>query len=152
VSCFGALNGWILLGGQVPLSIARDGLFPSVFGRTSSSRTPVPALVICGVLMTVMVVMNYSRGLVGMFTFIILLATLTTLVPYVFSSLALVKQSLGQRNDGAIPWLRHGVIAAIAFLYSILAIVGAGWEALLWGAVLLLAGIPVYVQLSRRRR
>ena len=32
--------------------------------------------------------MNYSRGLVELFTFIILLCTLSTLVPYVFCALA----------------------------------------------------------------
>src|SRR5206468_6133472 len=27
ISCFGALNGWILIVGQLPLAVARDGLF-----------------------------------------------------------------------------------------------------------------------------
>jgi APA family basic amino acid/polyamine antiporter len=30
ISAFGALNGWVLLVGQLPLAVARDGLFPSV--------------------------------------------------------------------------------------------------------------------------
>ena len=34
--------------------------------------------------------MNFSRGLVELFTFIILLATLSTLVPYTFCSLAAI--------------------------------------------------------------
>ena len=31
VSCFGALNGWILLQGQLPMAAAGDKLFPSHF-------------------------------------------------------------------------------------------------------------------------
>ena len=35
VSTFGALNGWILLQGRVPLAAAEDGLFPAPFARVS---------------------------------------------------------------------------------------------------------------------
>ena len=28
ISCFGALNGWILIVGQLPMAVAQDGLFP----------------------------------------------------------------------------------------------------------------------------
>ncbi len=38
VSCFGALNGWLLLQGQIPLAAARDGLFPR-FSRGCRSPT-----------------------------------------------------------------------------------------------------------------
>ena len=30
VSCFGALNGWVLLSAQLPMAAARDGVFPSL--------------------------------------------------------------------------------------------------------------------------
>ena len=45
-------------------------------------------MIVAGVLSTALIAMNYSRGLVDLFTFIILLATLSTLVPYAFCSLA----------------------------------------------------------------
>ena len=35
VSCLGALNGWTLIVGQLPLAVANDGLFPRLFGRLS---------------------------------------------------------------------------------------------------------------------
>src|SRR5262245_48328136 len=35
LSCFGALNGWVLLVGQLPMAVARDGLYPAVFARES---------------------------------------------------------------------------------------------------------------------
>ena len=88
ISCFGALNGWILIVGQLPMAVAQDGLFPRVFGRLSARGTPVVGMLVAGVLSTGLVAMNYSQNLVDLFTFIILLATLSTLVPYAFCSLA----------------------------------------------------------------
>ena len=70
------------------MAAAADGLFPAAFARLSSRGTPVTAMIIAGVMSTVLVAMNYTRGLVELFTFIILLSTLSTLVPYVFCSLA----------------------------------------------------------------
>ena len=40
ISGFGALNGWILLQGEVPYVMAKDGVFPKVFARTSRRNTP----------------------------------------------------------------------------------------------------------------
>src|SRR4029077_11089077 len=39
IACFGALNGWILIAGQIPLAIASDGLFPRAFARVSARDT-----------------------------------------------------------------------------------------------------------------
>ena len=47
ISTFGALNGWILLQGRVPLAAAQDGLFPKRFAAVSGKRgTPVFGLVV----------------------------------------------------------------------------------------------------------
>ena len=152
ISCFGALNGWILLQGQLPHAAADDGVLPAVFGRVSKRGTPAAGLVISSVLVTLIVSTNYTKGLVAEFTFIILLATLTTLVPYVFSSLALVAMIIrGQVSAGARP-ARNGIaLGLLAFLYSVWAIVGSGADTVLWGCVLLLAGVPLYWWLGRRR-
>src|SRR5436190_14089294 len=79
IACFGALNGWILIAGQVPLAIAGDGLFPRIFGRVTPRGTPSNALVISSLLTTILIAINASRGLVELFTFIILLGTLNAL-------------------------------------------------------------------------
>jgi APA family basic amino acid/polyamine antiporter len=150
ISCFGALNGWTLIVGQLPLAVARDGLFPPVFGRVSANGTPATGMLIAGVLTTTLVAMNYSRNLVDLFTFIILLATLNTLIPYVFCSLA------GFLIRGAAePPLRvatvPGLIASVAFVYALWTIAGAGTEVVYWGFLLIAAGLPVYVWVVRNR-
>jgi basic amino acid/polyamine antiporter, APA family len=146
LSCFGALNGWTLLAGQLPLAVARDGLFPRIFARVSSRNTPAAGVIIAGSLTTVLVLLNYTRGLVELFTFFILLATLNTLIPYVFSSLALflIRDREGQPLSRGL-----AIAAALAFAYSIWAMAGAGADTIYWGFLLLIAGLPVYVFMVR---
>ena len=45
---------------------------------------------------------------------------------------------------------RSRIVASLALVYSIYALFGAGAEALAWGAVLLLAGLPVYIWMRRK--
>ena len=142
ISCLGALNGWILIVGQLPLTVSEDGLFPSIFRRRSSTDAPAFGLVIGSILSTTLIAMNYTRGLVSLFTFVILLSTLSTLIPYVFCSLA----GFVSRNPGT-PGTQ--VISALAFAYSLWAIGGAGADVVYWGFLLLLAGLPVYVWVIR---
>lgn len=151
ISAFGALNGWIMLQGQMPMAAARDGLFPSVFGRMSSRGTPVPGMVISSLLITGLMGLNYTASLVDQFTFIILLATLSTLVPYAFSAISELvmfardrERFSGERLAGA------SVIAVLALAYSLWAIVGTGMRTILWGSVLLAAGLPIYAWQRRK--
>jgi APA family basic amino acid/polyamine antiporter len=149
ISCFGALNGWTLLAGQLPLAVARDGLFPQIFSRLSRRGTPAAGIVIAGLLTTGLIAMNYTRGLVDLFTFMILLATLNTLIPYVFSSLAifLVRDDPRGRLTTGMK-----LIAALAFVYSFWAMGGAGAETVYYGFLLIVAGLPVFVFMRARHR
>ena len=92
------------------------------------------------ILASLLVIANYSRSLVDLFTFILLLATAAILLPYAAASAA---------------WLKTGgrgrIVAGLALAYSLYALMGAGAEALLWGVVLLAAGVPVYLWQSRGR-
>ncbi len=147
ISCFGALNGWVLIGGQVPLAVARDGLFPGAFARVSRRGTPAVAMIVSAVLSTGLVAMNYSRGLVELFTFILLLATLSTLVPYTFCSLAGV---ILHRREPSMSWSTGAtILSGLGFIYALFAIGGAGPDVVFWGFLLLMAGLPVYAYLGK---
>jgi APA family basic amino acid/polyamine antiporter len=151
VSCLGALNGWTLVVGQLPLAVARDGLFPSLFGRVSPGGTPVHGMVVSSALATLLVAMNYSHGLVALFTFIILLATLSTLVPYVFCALAIFLDRDDTRSVATRLPAGMSIVAGLAFVYALFAIGGAGPDVVYWGFLLLMSGLPVYVRVVRRR-
>ena len=151
ISGFGALNGWILLQGELPNVLAKNGVFPRIFARDSPRLTPTFSLVFTSGLVTLMILMNYQKSMVKVFTFMTLLSTTACLVLYALCSLALLK--LYWRPSGAV---RRGrtmsiaIVAVLATIYSVWAIVGAGTETAAWGAALLIAGAPVY-WLSRRR-
>jgi APA family basic amino acid/polyamine antiporter len=146
LSCFGALNGWILNTAQMSQAIAQDRLFPGIFGRLSRRGMPLFGLLVSSILATLLVAVNYTKGLVEQFTFIILLATLTALVPYVFSAASsLIQMSREKKERGHRIPRAALMVSVLAFLYSVWAIAGAGHEIVYWGFLLLLAGIPVYV-------
>ena len=150
VSAYGALNGWILLQGELPFAMARDGVFPRAFARESARHTPVFALVTTSVLVTFLVLANSHGSVIQVFTFMVLLATSANLVAYLVCSLSLLAllwrgQLAGSRRG--TPWL--AAAGALGAAYSLWAIAGAGRDATLWGGVLLLAGLPVYARMKR---
>ena len=150
ISAFGALNGWILLQGEVPHVMAKDGVFPKVFARASRRNTPVFALVFGSILVTILVVLNGNESTVRVFTFMILLSTSACLVMYLVCCMALLRL----RRLGRLAGARRGttglaVVGAFAGLYSLWAIIGAGREPALWGLVLFAAGVPVYWLMRR---
>jgi basic amino acid/polyamine antiporter, APA family len=153
ISTFGALNGWILIQGRIPLAAAEDGLFPRQFAQVSGTRrTPVVGLVVSSVLLTALMAMNYQSSLVDTFTKVIILATLTTLVPYAFAAAA--QLMLMFREPERFSGRRLAVdtvVAVLAFTYAFWMIYGAGQEYIAQGFLLLMAGIPVYVFLKWRQ-
>jgi arginine:agmatine antiporter len=151
VSSIGALNGWTLLMGQVPMAAAHDRLFPGVFGRLSPRGVPALGIVISAALATLMVAFQAlgSPGVRAFYSLVVGLSTMTAVVPYAFCALAvgLVAASQASRSAAAP---RVGVVGAIAFVFSLFTIYGCGPTAVLYGLMLLMLGIPVYVWQRRR--
>jgi len=142
ISALGCLNGWILVQGQLPYALAREGAFPRWFAVTSAGGAPVRAIVGTSVLLTFTVVLNSSRTTADLFAFLLLISTSSSLVMY----LAVALSALRLRQTGRLP-LGPGmiVVALLATLYALWALTGAGLEASLWCAALLASGIPVYL-------
>lgn len=152
ISCFGALNGWILVAGQVPAAVARRRLFPQLFARRTSRGTPGPGLAVAGVLSSVLVAANFTKGLVPMFTSMILLSTLASLIPYTFCAMAEALLSIRERRATSSTALAGALaLTTAAFVYAMVATAGAGQDTVYWGFLTLLAGIPVYVVMKWRQ-
>lgn len=145
-STLGALNGWILIQGQVPCAIATDHLFPKVFAKLNPQRVPSNGLIISCVFVSIMMMMNYSEGLVATYSFFILLSTFLVLVPYLFTVAAYGILLVQKRTSKTsfIPFL----VGLIAFLFSLWAIIGSGQESVFYGFIILVAGIPVYIYMK----
>ena len=135
IAAFGTLNGWILMQGELPWAMARDGVFPAWLAKLSRRGTPARAHVVASLLLTAVLALNQSRSMTDLFGFLILLATTASLVAYLVCSLAAVRLGVGPR---IVP------IFLLAALFSLWAIWGAGAEAMKWGAALLATGVPLY--------
>lgn len=148
IATMGALNGWILLQGRIPMAAALDGLFPKVFGKQNRNGSPIIGIAISSVLASVLMMLNYSKSLVDAFTFMMMLSTLSCVIPYLFSaaSLALILFNRAKSWRHPMIW-----ISFLAFCFCIWIIIGCGYEIVFYGILLLLLSIPFYVYLKRKR-
>jgi len=169
ISAVGALNGWILLQGELPFHMARQGTFPAVFARETPRHTPIVSLCIGSALTSVLLLFNAAKTMVDVFSFMVLLGTTACLVMYLMSALAMLKllrrgelPALGIRAH----WL--AIAAIVAIVYSLWAIYGAGLSTdattcggglVCWmpalknpailGILLTLSGVPVFYLMPR---
>jgi basic amino acid/polyamine antiporter, APA family len=153
ISGLGALNGWTLVVGEVTQSLAKRGNFPRLFARENRYAAPSFAFMLCGVVASVMLLMNYNQSLVNIFTFLSVVVTAANLPLYIVCSLAvLVLWRRGQvRRPGRYGWAL-AVAAALATAYCIWASLGIGLDSLAWALVLCGAGVPVYLWSWYRQR
>jgi len=153
VSCFGALNGWTLLQGQIPLAAARDGLFPPIFAKVSPQGTPVFGLIFTSILITLLLLLTLNEGLVKQFTFIILLATLSSLIPYLFTVASELLIFINNREEfNGKRLLGSSIIAVLAGIYAFWMIIGSGQQTVFYGCLLLFSSAPVYAWMRWRAR
>ena len=150
LSSIGALNGWTLTMGQVPMAAAQDRLFPPVFARISQRGVPALGIVISALLATGLLAMAAwgAKNAQTFYTQVVNLATVAAVVPYAFCALAVSLITIGGAGSGKLP--RVTVVEWIAFLFSLFTIYGCGPEAALYGLILLVLGIPVYLWLRQR--
>lgn len=149
VSALGALNGFILLQGEMPLRMARSGGFPAWFAKTSGAGIPVRAHILSSLCTSALLAANYSSTLAELFAFMLLLSTSATLILYLACALAALR--LQQMRLIQLSGLLIAV-ASLGAVYSVWALWGAGTEALLWGGLLLIVGILVYAAMRFSNR
>jgi len=146
ISTMGALNGWLLMQGQIPMAAAQDELFPKVFQRKNKNGAPAMGIVLSSILVSVLMMINYHESLVSAFTFMMTLSTLSVITPYIFSTACFVL-FLSRNEKG---YKGKYFISFLAFCFSLWIIVGCGKEVVFYGFLLLMLGIPVYVCLRMR--
>ncbi|MFT5436013.1 MAG: APA family basic amino acid/polyamine antiporter [Ulvibacter sp.] len=147
ISGLGVLNGWILITGQISMATAKDDLFPDFFKKENKNGAPMNGFVIGGILSSIVMLMNYTEGLVEQFEFIIQITTLVALMPYLFTAasyaLIVIEKKLHTKS-----WIKTFVLSGLGFSYSLWAIYGSGSDIVFYGFLLMLMGIPVYVYMK----
>ena len=108
-------------------------------------------IVIGSVLTSAVMLMNFSESLVSQFEFMILLATLTSLVPYLFTSASYALVII-ESKTGMPKLARNLILAALGFTYSLWTIYGSGTDTVFYGFLLLLGGIPFYILMKYNQK
>ena len=147
ISAIGALNGWILITSYMPMTMANDRLFPKVFAKKNKKGFPYLSLLLGSILTSFVMTMNYTDGLVDRFEFLILLTTLSTLIPYFFVSVSYILFHVEKRLF-KINSFRSVILGLFGSLYSLWAIFGSGIDSIVYGTILLILGIPIYLILK----
>lgn len=140
IAAIGALNGWVLIQGEVPLGMARAGLLPGWFAKVSKRDVPVRVLLLSSGLASVLVLTTSSPTLGGVFQVLALLTTCATLWLYVAICLAALVRRI------AVP------AAAAGLAFALFAFWGAGWQASGLSVVLMLTAVPLYFLRPRAAR
>jgi len=157
VSTLGALSGFTLLNGQVPMAAAVDRLFPKSFSLTNRHHAPWFGLIASGVLISIFMLIGYgallagkSDGNGGLQHISIVIATVTTVLPYAFCAIAEIILILNKREFPGKRIAKLCVIPALAFAYSLYVIYGAGSLQIAIGFFLSVLGLPVYIIVHKR--
>lgn len=141
VSAFGTLNGFILIQGEMPWAMARGGVFPAWLAKVGPRGTPVRAHLVSSGLLTIVTLMNYTSTLGELFGVLATVSIASGLVAYLLTMLAAAKLLPRDR----LVWPCVPVTAGFIFWM----IWGLGLQAILWGFVLLVAGLPIYAWVRR---
>ena len=141
IATLGALNGWILIQGQIAYALAKDGLFPAFFKKRNTSEVPYLGIVVSSLLATFLLIAKFSGSLVDVFSFMMNLSTLSALTPYFLSAVSLFI-FIRRRKQ---PSKGMQIVAVLSGLFCLWMIYGVGIETVSLGVVLLLIGIFMFL-------
>ncbi len=152
IAAGGATSGWILTTARSSFAAGDEKLFPSFFAKVHPRfATPYVSLIISGVLANILLSLNYVLSLTQAFDFMILLATLSFMPAYSFTAAAqILLTDTGERRWRKI--LKASIIPLLAFAYCIYATYAAGATVVMYGFILMLLGIPIYVIMRLQSR
>lgn len=154
LSIVGTTIGWILSTARVSYAAALDGMFPKCFGKVHPKyKTPYVSLIISGVLVNILLLMNYTKGFSSAFTFVSLLATLSYLPIYAITAAAEILLVIKHKAKINLwNFLRSSIVPLMGFIYAVWAIYGSGAEIIMYGFLLMLFGIPFYLYLTVKNK
>ena len=116
------------------------------------SQNGVPAIgIVISAIFATLLILSQVAGPPGLKTFydlVVGLSTMAAVIPYAFCALATGLVAANVAGGGPVP--RLGPIEVIAFVFAIFTLYGCGAKAVLYGTIMLVLGIPVYVWQRRR--
>ena len=121
--------------------MARGGVFPRWFAVEGPRGTPVRSHVVSSVLLSVVTLLNYGRGMGDLFAFIASVSLAAGMLSYFIAMLAAVRLLPDERVLVGAALIGAAFIGWAAW--------GLGLEALTYGAGFIALGLPVYLLIRR---
>ncbi|BBW96936.1 amino acid permease [Geobacillus sp. FSL W8-0032] len=152
ISLLGSTLGWILLSAEVPYQAAKQGMFLPSFLKENDRRAPSFSLTLSNALAQLFIFSTISHSMAAAFDFVIYIATLAYLVPYLIASVFQLKLVItGETYQGERSRLTDGVVAAVASVYSVWVVIAgtADIKTFLFGLTLLASGLIFYPQVRK---
>ncbi|MDU0478227.1 amino acid permease [Staphylococcus chromogenes] len=158
-SVLGAYVSWQMLCAEPILLMGMDGLLPSRFGKLNKHGSPFSAQLVSTIVIQLCVIVFFMNE--ATYSFMVQLATIMYMLPYVFSSLYLVLLTTrgrgmthphaGTRFDDSGPVVagaenrRHLAIGSVALVYSLWLFYAADPRYLFLACLLVIPGLVPYV-------
>lgn len=145
ITIMGALNGSILVQVQDAMAAADHKLFPALFSKRSRFNTPARGFIISALIMSVLLLLTLHDSLLKQFNFLLLLSTLSFLIPYFISATAELMILLSDKEGEN--WKKRfakNVIAIAASIYAFWMFIGAGKEIIVYGCLFFFSLFWVY--------
>lgn len=150
ISTFGALNAWILIQGQISYAMAKDGLLPKPMAKKNRFGIPSNGLIVSSILVTIIMIFNFSESFGNLYAFMIRLTTVTSLYFYLAASLAFGYFCYKNRFGFELNW-KTILLSFLGLCFSVWLFVGSGLEAIIWGTLGIILGLPVYFWSIRKK-
>jgi len=149
IACIGAINGWILIQGQIAFAIAKDNLFPRIFAKQSKHGAPYIAIIASSIISSLVIIINFTDSLISMFSFTSELSTVQTLIAFLFCAIASVLLINRSEKINKKSKLTGIIIALFAFLYGLFVVANADPNIVYWCMLMLLIGLPIYAVVKK---
>jgi arginine:ornithine antiporter / lysine permease len=155
ISLIGSTIGWILLSAEIPYQAAKQQLFLPQFLKVNKKGMPTFSLIVSNGLAQILLLSTISSSISAAFDFVIYIATLAYLVPYLISSLFQLKLTMtGETYKMKKERIIDGIVALFATCYSVWVIFAgtSDLKTFVLGLVLLASGIVFYPQLRKHNK
>jgi amino acid transporter len=155
MSAFGMFNALVLSYSRLPLAMARDGMLPKVFGKvTKVNETPWVSIIVCATCWAMCLGLGFKR----LVTLDIMLYGASLMLEFVTLVVLRIREPKLKRTF-RVPGGMAGAVTCGLFPLALLVLsmvesqneTVLGMNALLFGAIIILAGFTVYVAMRRVR-
>ncbi|MGM9929269.1 MAG: amino acid permease, partial [Bacillus sp. (in: firmicutes)] len=120
ISLLGSTIGWVMITSEIPSAAAKQGIFISRFTKENKNGIPVFSLLCTNLLGQLFIFSTVSNSISQAFNFIIYIATLSYLIPYVISTAFQLKLVItGETYENGKGRVIDGIIGILACGYSI---------------------------------